>query len=89
MVRQDMVEGLTKKHFKGWPRETTDLILQIVNGLGIKHRFDRGGQHIYLYSLDGKTRPFKAGCHRNATNQVGYLLTWIRDQGLEVPHDRA
>lgn len=59
-----------------WNKKVTDVLLHIVNDLGVRHRIIDGG-HLLLYPPDASKRPKKVSASRDATEMLGFLKTWI------------
>lgn len=63
---------LDRKDLTKWDKSVADLMLHLVNDLGVRYRA-QDANHIFLYGPNGATRPFKVSASRPGPVQLKYL----------------
>lgn len=54
------------------------MIAELVNTYGIRYRLS-DGVHVFLYGLDGESRPRKVSASRPAERTLGYIEQWVKE----------
>lgn len=85
-VTEMTVNELARNHIRSFKKKTQDLLLEIVNDYGIRHRII-DGSHIMLYPPDRDARPFKVSAARSIQENERILrVQFMQAYGL-VPEE--
>lgn len=72
---------ITPKDLGTIPRRTAEIVCDLVNNYGVRHRLQKGAGHLFLYNGSQQERPYKISASRPEETTLSFLMKWI-DQNV-------
>jgi hypothetical protein len=82
--RRATEEHLTHKQIRKFDKTVRDLVLYLVNVVGVDYRLYPDGQHIRLYWVDPSVPPSKVSSSQRPVVMCKSLRRWAAQNNIEI-----